>query len=376
MGTGFRTSPSGGVAAPPYTNGPYTFSEVITFEDDVTIEGDFTVGGSMTFGDSATDNLVVKGDLRINDDRSLHFGTDEDVSLEYDEDGDDELKITGNDWRFADDLKVKFGTDGDAWIEYDEDGNDVLSFGGADLLVEDDLKLYFGSNKDAYIYYDETTNDVLEISGSSNGIWLSKAGGAIAANMVLLGAGTTASPATTSSADKNFLEFRTESTATSGDSRCLYMRHALNGAGVSGEALRAFGKVTAAAATCRGAHISLDLSSAGSCSGLGAGVDSQLMVFDGALSGGSYAALQSEIYSVGSSTDISGATEVSFLRFSNNGDATGLANVEDNAFLMVLNGGSIASGNIVQTETDETKFSHKIKVKMCGTTMYLMACDS
>ena len=31
MGLGFRTSPGGGVAAPPYTNGPYTFSEHITF---------------------------------------------------------------------------------------------------------------------------------------------------------------------------------------------------------------------------------------------------------------------------------------------------------------------------------------------------------
>ena len=31
MGNGFRTSPVGGIAAPPYTNGPYTFSEHITF---------------------------------------------------------------------------------------------------------------------------------------------------------------------------------------------------------------------------------------------------------------------------------------------------------------------------------------------------------
>jgi len=31
MGNGFRTIPSGGIAAPPYTNGPYSFSEDITF---------------------------------------------------------------------------------------------------------------------------------------------------------------------------------------------------------------------------------------------------------------------------------------------------------------------------------------------------------
>lgn len=35
MGDGFRTSPDGGIAAPPYTNGPYKFSE------DLTINGSF-----------------------------------------------------------------------------------------------------------------------------------------------------------------------------------------------------------------------------------------------------------------------------------------------------------------------------------------------
>lgn len=61
MGNGFRTATSGGVAAPPYTNGPYRFSEVITFEDDVTVEGDLTVEGSIVFGDAATDTLTVTG---------------------------------------------------------------------------------------------------------------------------------------------------------------------------------------------------------------------------------------------------------------------------------------------------------------------------
>jgi len=34
-GKGFRTSPVGGIAAPPYTNGPYTFSEDITFNGNL-----------------------------------------------------------------------------------------------------------------------------------------------------------------------------------------------------------------------------------------------------------------------------------------------------------------------------------------------------
>ena len=35
MTKGFRTSPTGGVAAPPYTNGPYSFSEDITFNGSI-----------------------------------------------------------------------------------------------------------------------------------------------------------------------------------------------------------------------------------------------------------------------------------------------------------------------------------------------------
>jgi len=59
MGTGFRTATSGGVAAPPYTNGPYTFSEDITFEGDLTINGDFS------FGDAISDSFTCSGLLKM-----------------------------------------------------------------------------------------------------------------------------------------------------------------------------------------------------------------------------------------------------------------------------------------------------------------------
>ena len=197
-------------------------------------------------------------------------------------------------------------------------------------------------------------------------------GGANAVNALLMGIGTSASPATTSTASKFFMEFRCQSTATSGDNRLLYMRYDLNGTG-GGECIRAFTKLTAAVGTARGVHISLDISSSGSASGLGLGMDGQLLVFNGALTGGTYAALNSEIFSAGSSTDVSGVTEISLLRLSLGGDSTGAANVDDKAFFMTLTGGSIASGNIVVTETDETKFSHKIRCNFNGTTLFLMA---
>ena len=102
-------------------------------------------------------------------------------------------------------------------------------------------------------------------------------GGSAPANALLGGIGTSADPATTSTAGKVFFEYRCQSTATSGDNRFLYMRYELNGTG-GGECLRAFTKVTAVVATARGAHISLDVSTAGEITGLGVGVDAQLLL--------------------------------------------------------------------------------------------------
>ena len=68
-----------------------------------------------------------------------------------------------------DDIKFYFGTDNDISLEYDENGNDTLSIDGGDVLIEDDHKLYFGSNKDSSIFYNEAAGDYLIISGSSPG---------------------------------------------------------------------------------------------------------------------------------------------------------------------------------------------------------------
>ena len=70
------------------------------------------------------------GDVFIADDKAIKFGNDQDVTMEYDEDGTDTLLING-DATFADDKKLHFGTGKDASIEYDEDGDDQLKIGGA-----------------------------------------------------------------------------------------------------------------------------------------------------------------------------------------------------------------------------------------------------
>ena len=83
---------------------------------------------------------------------------------------------------------------------------------------------------------------------------------------LITGAGTTTTRCATATADKNFLGWWTESTATSGDSRGMYLRHYFSGAGGSGEALRAYGTVNnvtaATGGTVNGAHITLSVTGA------------------------------------------------------------------------------------------------------------------
>jgi len=95
-------------------------------------------------------------------------------------------------------------------------------------------------------------------------------GAAQASSVIQFGSGTSTTPATTATADQNFLGFWVQSTATSGDCRGLYMRLYLGAAG-SGEAVRAY--TTAAAAnvatggTANGLHASLSMAASASISG-------------------------------------------------------------------------------------------------------------
>jgi hypothetical protein len=105
------------------------------------------------------------GDIYVADDKKIKFGSDQDVSIEYDEDGTDSLLISGGDVTLSDDKKLFFGTDKDVSIEYDEDGTDTLLISGGDITIADDKKLNFGTDKDVSIEYDEDGNDTMLITG-------------------------------------------------------------------------------------------------------------------------------------------------------------------------------------------------------------------
>lgn len=192
---------------------------------------------------------------------------------------------------------------------------------------------------------------------------------------LLLGAGTAASPATSGTAGAVFVEFRVANTATSGDSRAIYNRLYINGAGGGGESLRSFTTVNnVAAATAHGAHISLNFGTTGTVTGQGIATRSTLHLKNAALTGNvTMAALQAEIYSDGASSDPGGSTKLSYLRCVNDGHADGIADVDDGVSLIEIIGHSIGSGNLIVADADETKFSHKIRINIDGTPYYLMA---
>jgi predicted RecA/RadA family phage recombinase len=192
---------------------------------------------------------------------------------------------------------------------------------------------------------------------------------------LLGGVGTNADPATTATADKNFLDFRVQSTATTGTARGIYVKLLL-GAATGGEALRAFTECSSNTPvdTVNGAHITLQFgASVGNVTGLATAARCTLMIPSRSLTG-TTAAVMAELWADGASSTSGG--RMSFLRACIGGNATGAALLDDTAFLLELAGGANGSGNICDAAGNEPTWSsatHKIRVCINGTTMYLVA---
>lgn len=175
---------------------------------------------------------------------------------------------------------------------------------------------------------------------------------------------------------QRFVDWNFYSYHTSGDARSLYCRLYLSGVGGDGESLRAFTTINnVAAGTAHGVHGSLNFGSTGSVTGLGVAIHGTLHIPDDASwTPGTVAALCAEIYSDGDASDTDGATEVSFIRVANSGNANGVADVDDDAALIAITGGAISSGNMVQAKSSAA-VTHVIRIKVGGTPYYLMVSD-
>ena len=189
---------------------------------------------------------------------------------------------------------------------------------------------------------------------------------------LIFGAGTAASRATTATADSNYMEFRVENSAASGDNRGMYLREYMTGAGGGGEALRVFTTVEdVAAATVNGSHTSLNFGTSGTVTGQGVVNNNTLHLPTTALASNvTLAAVQAEIYSDGSTSDPGGSTKLSFFRANNGGNANGMANVDDDAVLFDLQGFTDATGNLFLTTAPST-LAASLRI-MVGTTLYYL----
>jgi len=223
-------------------------------------------------------------------------------------------------------------------------------------IAKDDTTIALGDSTDAIAIGSATAGAVTVSSNSTitlgnaecNGVRLDVSNlgvqiGGTVTTALALGGGSGSTQLTTAGTDTKFGAFWTKSTdATGTDSRGLYWRHYLAGAGgaQSGEAGRFYTTVSASDATAaRGIHSSLDFGTSGGVTGLGAALDATLHVPDGNL-GGTVAAVSADINGDGASSDITGTG--SFFRCSLQGTTT---NLQDVYYLNVEGTGAAAAYN-------------------------------
>jgi hypothetical protein len=205
--------------------------------------------------------------------------------------------------------------------------------------------------------------------------WVAAAG--VASNGALFfGGGTTAAPLLTATANKNFLDVRGSTTATTAgsDTRAAYFRLALSGATTGGgEALRALTSVAAAIGTAHGAHISLAFATGGAVSGQGSAVRGTLHLKAGKATG-TVAALQGEIY-LDAATSAPPDDLHGLIRANIGGDASNVATVKN---LLLIDGVQVTAASsgvadMVTTGCTDATSTVRIKIMINNVAYWLLA---
>ena len=175
--------------------------------------GDLTLGTTLTVGTAVLPDAsggadigstsAEFGDVFIADDKAIKFGNDQDASIEYDEDGDDQLKIGGKPVAFTNAAVGKTDTDtsntGSVTLDFDANQNFVLTLTGNVTLANPSTEKVGQSGFIAFIQ-DGTGSRTLTLgtdyeSAGGAGITLTTTASAtdlvpyviVAANRVLLG---------------------------------------------------------------------------------------------------------------------------------------------------------------------------------------------
>ena len=175
--------------------------------------GDLTLGSTLTVGTAVLPDAsggadigstsAEFGDVYIADDKKINFGSDQDASIEYDEDGDDQLKIGGKPIAFTNAAVGKTDTDtsntGSVTLDFDANENFVLTLTGNVTLANPSTEKVGQSGFIAFIQ-DGTGSRTLTLgtdyeSAGGSGITLTTTASAtdlvpyvvVASNRVLLG---------------------------------------------------------------------------------------------------------------------------------------------------------------------------------------------
>ena len=140
-------------------------------DNELQFNNNGTLGGvsKLTFDDT---------NLKIVDDTKLIFGTNDDAHIEYNENLDDFLVISGSSKGIVlsgSTVQIRGTLEGASPLKIAGGIEIVPSTKGetTNMKFGDDIKLFFGDDNDSYIMYDDAANNYLEISGSANGIVLS-----------------------------------------------------------------------------------------------------------------------------------------------------------------------------------------------------------
>jgi len=189
------------------------------------------------------------------------------------------------------------------------------------------------------------------------------------------GCGSSADPVEYAQAgDKTFMYFNTKNTAASVTSRGLYWKHYISGAGASGEALRPYTIVEGVAVQGSHAiHAALGFGTAATCAeDHFAPLRGTLMVPNNAtgMAGGGHSAVDAELYAEGAlSSGHAGWTTL--YRALLSGNATGMAILEDQIGLFMLEGFTIDTGNMISAVSSTTN-THNLRIFIGATSYYIM----
>ena len=189
--------------------------------------------------------------------------------------------------------------------------------------------------------------------------------------------GVAGAPYTTALAN-TFREYRYQCSATSGASQGIYIRQYLTGEGtLTANSLRAYTDIVGVSiSNAYGAHLSLGMgesTTGGAITGLGVAVRATLGLPNVALAaGGTYAAIMPEIFAFGAASDPAAVTELSFIRCVAGGDAAGIEDIDDKAYLLVLDGVAEGANNMVVASATEGNYVTAARCKINGVEKWLM----